>query len=195
VRLLKALGHPMRQRILVALRGRVSSPSEVAGELDEPVSNVSYHFKILAQNGAIELVKTEPRRGAIEHFYRTVATPRVDDPDHWAQLSLETRRALFDESLREIWEQAAAAAGNGGLDAADVHVSWAPLELDEEAFAELSDHLAATVDRALELHTESAARRGADPSANGARRTTLAIMHFDRADAPAKSPPAPDAKQ
>ena len=179
IRLLKALGHPVRQKILVALKGRVASPSDLAQELGEPLSNVSYHIKILLESEAIELVKTEPRRGAIEHFYRPTMTPRIEDPEHWAQLSVNTRRALFDESMREIWQQAADAAGSGGFDPPDVHVSWTPLALDDEAIDELNAQIAKTVELAQKLHEQSVARRG-EADGDGGRRTLLAIMHFDR---------------
>ena len=73
-RLIKALGHPLRMSVLAILNARVASPSELAKELGEPLGNVAYHVKILEETGAIELVRTAPVRGALEHFYR--ATPR-----------------------------------------------------------------------------------------------------------------------
>ena len=54
----------------------MASPSELAKELGEPLGNVAYHVKILEETGAIELVRTAPVRGALEHFYR--ATTDVD---------------------------------------------------------------------------------------------------------------------
>ena len=73
--LMKALSHPLRRKIL----GRASqpfSPKQLARELGEPIGNVSYHVRILAEAGLIELVKTEPRRGAVEHFYRASRSAR-----------------------------------------------------------------------------------------------------------------------
>jgi DNA-binding transcriptional ArsR family regulator len=69
-RLIKALGHPVRLRVLDILNARVASPSELAKELEEPLGNVAYHVKILEETGSIELVRTAPVRGALEHFYR-----------------------------------------------------------------------------------------------------------------------------
>ncbi len=68
-RLIKALGHPVRMRVLDILNARVASPSELAKELGEPLGNVAYHVKILEETGSIELVRTAPVRGALEHFY------------------------------------------------------------------------------------------------------------------------------
>jgi DNA-binding transcriptional ArsR family regulator len=69
-RLIKALGHPVRMRVLDILNTRVASPSELAKELNEPLGNVAYHVKILEETDSIELVRTAPVRGALEHFYR-----------------------------------------------------------------------------------------------------------------------------
>jgi DNA-binding transcriptional ArsR family regulator len=66
------LGHPLRIRILEALGGRTASPAEIAGELSLPLQSVSYHFRQLRRLGAIELVRTVPRRGAIKHYYGAV---------------------------------------------------------------------------------------------------------------------------
>ena len=67
----KALAHPLRVRILETIErlGGVASPNQIATELGEPLGNVSYHIKTLLEYGWLELVKTEPRRGAVEHFY------------------------------------------------------------------------------------------------------------------------------
>ena len=55
-RIVRALSHPIRHRVLVALNERVASPKELAAELGEPLGNVSYHTRVLAQLGCIELV-------------------------------------------------------------------------------------------------------------------------------------------
>ena len=80
-RLIKALGHPVRVRALEVLNTRVASPSELAKELGEPLGNVAYHVKILEENDAIELVRTAPVRGALEHFYRAKVRPWFDTVD------------------------------------------------------------------------------------------------------------------
>src|SRR4051812_50186947 len=67
--LLKAISHPLRHRLLSMLDGRTASPNELARELGLPLGRVSYHIRLLHDLGAIELGATEPRRGALEHFY------------------------------------------------------------------------------------------------------------------------------
>jgi hypothetical protein len=50
--------------------GSALSPSQVSGELRQPLPNISYHVRVLAECEAITLVSTRPVRGSMEHFYR-----------------------------------------------------------------------------------------------------------------------------
>src|SRR3954465_3744113 len=97
--LVKAPGPPLRQRLLILLhKYGESSPRELALRSGEPLGNVSYHVRILNDKAWGELVRTEPRRGAVEHFYRATARPALDDTQ-WTQLPAPVRRALFGQSL------------------------------------------------------------------------------------------------
>jgi DNA-binding transcriptional ArsR family regulator len=72
--LFNALGHPMRRAILREMLdtpGEIS-PRELALKLSEQLSALSYHVRVLADCGAIELVRTERIRGSTQHFYRAV---------------------------------------------------------------------------------------------------------------------------
>ena len=89
-RLAKALAHPLRVQLLAALNEGVASPNELAKRLDEPLTNVSYHVRMLHDLGTIELVETEPRRGALEHYYRAVVRPFFGDRD-WKRLPKNAR--------------------------------------------------------------------------------------------------------
>jgi DNA-binding transcriptional ArsR family regulator len=177
--LVKALGHPLRQRILAALAGRVASPKQIATELEERLGNVSYHVHVLADADAIELVRTAKVRGATEHFYRATKRPLLTE-EEFARLPPSARTALGSSTLRQIFEHAAAAGEAGAFEDPKVHVSWTKLELDEEALDELGAELEAIVVRALELHTETAERAAKDPDPKP-HRTELAILHYERA--------------
>ena len=74
-------------RILLVLGERISSPRALARELEEPLGRVSHHVRVLAALGAIELVDTVQRRGAVEHFYRAIIRPIFDD-EAWAQIPM-----------------------------------------------------------------------------------------------------------
>jgi len=71
--LIKALAHPLRWRILEILSERgEASPVEIARLLDQPLATISHHTRVLRDLRCIELTRTQPRRGAIEHYYRPV---------------------------------------------------------------------------------------------------------------------------
>jgi DNA-binding transcriptional ArsR family regulator len=181
-RLLKALGHPLRQRILRVLGDRVASPVELSRELEEPLGNVSYHVKMLEELEAIELVRTAPVRGTLEHFYR--ATMRVEfDDAHWARLPVSVRRKLFDQTLQMIWDHVVESAEANGLDDERAHVSFTPLELDVEGYDEVVGILADTLERLMEAQASAKGRLaelGDDTDAE-LRRTEVVMLHFDRA--------------
>ena len=80
-RLVKALAHPLRVEILTILNERMASPNELSKELEEGLSQVSYHVKVLKDFECIEMVKTEPRRGAVEHYYRATSRAFLTDRD------------------------------------------------------------------------------------------------------------------
>lgn len=68
---MRALGHPMRRGILKEMRGEEEiSPQELSHRMAIPLSNLSYHVRVLADCEAIALVRTQPVRGSMQHFYR-----------------------------------------------------------------------------------------------------------------------------
>src|SRR3954462_13970381 len=100
-RIVKAISHPIRHRVLVLLNDRIASPNEIANEIGESLGRVSYHVRQLAEVGAIELVRTEPRRGAVEHFSGAPARPCFRDKDG-AQLPKTPRRGIPGQPLGRI---------------------------------------------------------------------------------------------
>ena len=69
--LFDALKHPLRRQILREMAGEAPlSPRELATVVKEPLTNVSYHVRVLADCGAVTLVRTRRVRGSIQHFYR-----------------------------------------------------------------------------------------------------------------------------
>ncbi len=71
---LRLLADPIRRAVLEKLGTREMSTSGLAAELgDAAPSNLYYHVHRLHAAGLIRLVRTEPRRGTVEKFYRAVA--------------------------------------------------------------------------------------------------------------------------
>lgn len=183
VRVLKALGHPIRQRILQALNEEISSPNQIARKIDEPLSNVSYHVKILVGCDAIELVDTKPVRGALEHFYRATMRARLED-EHWRALPESSRTGLTNQTLNQIWRHVGEAAEAGGFNDPESAVVWVDLQLDDEAYAELSDEIVRLVNHATDLQAEAAVRLAElddDGREKATHRTELDLLHYHRA--------------
>jgi DNA-binding transcriptional ArsR family regulator len=175
--LLRAISHPLRHRLLGMLDGRTASPNQLARELDLPLGRVSYHIRLLNDLGAIELVRTEPRRGALEHFYRAVTTVWFSEAD-WQKLPRSARRGILGQNLQHIFGSVTAAADAGGFDSASSVVLRAPLELDEQGQSELADLLRETMERAREINLRAADRRS---NGNGVTTSAseLAILHYE----------------
>jgi DNA-binding transcriptional ArsR family regulator len=65
-----ALAHPIRLTIMRSA-GRPFSPKDMADKLgDVSLQLVSYHVRILRDAGLLHLTGTEPRRGALQHYYQ-----------------------------------------------------------------------------------------------------------------------------
>jgi len=133
---------------------------------------------MLRDYDCVELVRTEPRRGALQHFYKATARPNLDDAQ-WRTLPAQLRRELAGETIGELVSDLASAADAGTLDDPEIVLTRTPLELDEKAFKKLNKLLAKTNEQALAIAAESAAR--GDGASEGAIATELAVFHFKRA--------------
>src|SRR5215467_14634391 len=149
-RIAKALAHPLRARILQRLGERVASPGDLAVELGAPLGVVSYHVRMLRDYECVELVRTEPRRGALQHFYRATARPQLDE-SQWRTLPSGLRRELSGETIKDLMDDLGQAADAGMLDDPEVVVTRTPLELDERGWRKLNKLLARTLEQALTI--------------------------------------------
>lgn len=175
--LAKALAHPLRVRILTSLHKGVSSPNQLSQELGEPLGNVSYHVKTLLEYDCVELVKTEPRRGAVEHFYRATERAFFTASD-WEKIPASARKGISGSILETVGQDATAALMAGSIDArSDSHVSRTPLLLDDRGWADLTELLADTLAKAIEIQGEAATRLSDEKSEP--IKTSLAILHFE----------------
>jgi DNA-binding transcriptional ArsR family regulator len=157
-RLVKALAHPLRVEILTILNERMASPNELSKELDEGLSQVSYHVKVLKDFECIEMVKTEPRRGAVEHYYRATSRAYITDRD-WKSLPDSVKPGLSASSVKMVFDDIAGALESGTFDARDDrHVSWTPGLVDEQGWKESVDLVNETLDEVMKIHAASAKR-------------------------------------
>lgn len=70
--ILTMLRHETRREILRDMLGRdeAVSPKELAKRIATPLSNVSYHIRVMDKLEMVRLADTEPVRGSLKHFYR-----------------------------------------------------------------------------------------------------------------------------
>jgi DNA-binding transcriptional ArsR family regulator len=177
--LLKTLGHPLRLQILetITIRGEASAVG-LAREFDQPVRTVSHHTRVLRDLGFIEVTRTEPRRGAVEQFYRAMKRPFIEDAE-WERLPVVMRRGLARQVFRQIFAEASDAGTAGGFDDPGAYLTRFPLELDERGWEELSSALISTIEQADEIQRRSDDRRASTTSAGDAvRASVLTLLHF-----------------
>lgn len=157
-RLVKALAHPLRVEILTILNERMASPNELSKELEEGLSQVSYHVKVLKDFECIEMVKTEPRRGAVEHYYRATERAFLTDRD-WKALPESVKPGVSSSAIQMIFDDVVGALAGGTFDTRDDrHISWTPGVVDEQGWTESVDLVAETLESLIKIHAGSAKR-------------------------------------
>jgi DNA-binding transcriptional ArsR family regulator len=176
--LVKALAHPLRVEILAILNDRMASPNELSKELEEGLSQVSYHVKVLKDFNCIEMVKTEPRRGAVEHYYK--ATQRAFLTSDVAKLYPKSaQQRMFGAVIADIGQDMTTALDSGKFDDRDDYVvSRTPAILDgqaREAAEKLGDEF---IERFLLLEDETTFRRAKGEGDGEEIPTTAALLIF-----------------
>jgi hypothetical protein len=153
------------------------------------ISNISRHFRQLAKWGYLEVAEQKtggPRRGGVEHVYRTVRRAHLDTSSSEG-LPRFLREDLSDTTLTDYLRQVSDAVDAGTFDAdIERHLSWMAIELNRECFTELSGWLDEILDRLPAL--EEKARRQIEASGEEPIRTTVGLAsfrspsHVDRSD-------------
>jgi DNA-binding transcriptional ArsR family regulator len=184
-KLVKALAHPLRVEILTILNERMASPNELSKELDEGLSQVSYHVKVLKDFECIEMVKTEPRRGAVEHYYRATSRAYLTDRD-WRTLPDSIKPGMSASGLKMLIDDVVSAINGGTFNARDdVHMSRTPGVVDAQGWEESVDLVNETLERVLDIHAESA-KRLAKSGEEGIPTATI-MVNFERLGASSKA--------
>lgn len=184
-RLVKALAHPLRVQILMILNERMASPNELSKELEEGLSQVSYHVKVLKDFECIEMVKTEPRRGAVEHYYRATERAYLADRD-WENLPDSIKPGVTASVFESIIQDVVGAIEGGTFNARDdVHMSWTPGVVDEQGWSESADLVNETLATLIGIQASSAKRLA--KSGEAGIPVTAVLMNFEGLSAQAKS--------
>lgn len=147
--LVKALNHPVRVEALTILTEKIASPKEIATQIDKPLSNVSYHVRVLDELGLVEIVEEESVRGSVAHFYQAVDRPLIDNPD-WEKLSPRVRSAFSGYVIETLMSDAAHSLAAGVFDQReDRHLSRTSLVLDARAWRRVSEIQAKALNQIL----------------------------------------------
>jgi DNA-binding transcriptional ArsR family regulator len=177
----KAYAHPLRIEIMGLLDNRVASPRELAIELGASLPTTSYHVRQLASLKLIKLVRRRQKRGSIEHFYTGIVRPRMYD-DVWSKIPRVVKRAIIGGRLSQLGQEVFTAAEAGGFDREDIHITRTRMTLTHEGWREISEGLAALLERFDQIKAEDAARLAEDQDAVGIEAT--AVMMLFEAPAP-----------
>jgi DNA-binding transcriptional ArsR family regulator len=177
-RYVKALGHPLRVRILALLQERTASPRELAQWLDATLGTVSYHVRALHDLGLLELVRTTQVRGAIAHHYRARERPRVSD-EAWAAAPPIVKQAAVGATLQTVDDYARASAAAGGFDRAEAHLTRTNLHLDEKGWEQAAKAYETLLAALGRIEEQSTKRLANNPHDAGAADAAVVMMLFD----------------
>ena len=101
---LRALGGDMRARIVMLLRERAASTTELAQAMGIPKGTVGHHLKVLERAGLIRVVATRQVRAVTEKYYGRVARLFVLKTDEDAE-DVVGGSALAAVMLRQAAEE------------------------------------------------------------------------------------------
>lgn len=170
------VAHPLRARCWIALSERVASPTELKTEFGAGIGDVSYHVGVLEKLGHVELVDTKARRGAIEHYYRAIERPLVDD-DEYATMTPAERAAFAEPIVQLAFADAAVAFDHRTFGRrANNCVLRMPATVDAEGFAEMGALYNELLERLTEIAATSANRMAADPTAKSIPISAVAMF-------------------
>jgi hypothetical protein len=177
-RLVKALAHPLRIKILEILTERIASPTRISGDLDTGLSHVAYHTRELDKCGCLDLVGTAQRRGATEHFYK--ASPHSFIGDRiWRRVPRALLGGVSGAALQSFMDRAVAALEAGTIDGReDTTLSWMPVLLDEQGWDEVKATMEETVNKVLAMQAESRERL-AKSKGRGAISAIVGLASFE----------------
>jgi DNA-binding transcriptional ArsR family regulator len=195
----KLLSHPWRVRILEVLDNYEMSCSQIVDyglipELasrprNDAISMLAYHFRVLLKGGLIEVVKSVQRGGSYEQICRANEGAH-HTTEEWARLTREERSAITPMTLSSLIALVDNALLSDTFDnRVDRHLSYLPMELDEQGWADLGPVLDGVLDIVLRVRGE--AKERLEESGEMPIRATWGQMFFESPSIPAALDPGP----
>ncbi len=181
---MKALSNEDRVKIFAIFCERIASPKEISDELNEGLSQVSYHVSVLRECRLIVLDHKIPRRGAVEHFYRA-AKPTLIPPDAWENLSPAMRQTISLSILQEFFEDVFASLEAEVFDTPPGELALTPLVLDALGMEEFGQLTRDFLEAIVELQANTSKRL---PKGNGKAGATTSATVFLASFVSARNP-------
>ena len=153
----------------------------MADELDASLGVVSYHVRRLEALGFLKLVKREPRRGAVEHYYSTTGRPRITNAA-WGKLPTIVKDASIKAAVDQIGAYVAAGAAEGGFNAADAHITRNPVTVDSKGWHALARELDNLVARIEKIEAASKQRLARAEHADEQEATVVLMLFHSPTD-------------
>ncbi len=156
--LVTALGYSLRVKILQILNEREASPKELAAILKEPIGSISYHVRVLKECEVVKLVRTDPQRGAYEHFYRAEPRSFIGHQD-WRKVPRSLRGSVTASSLKTFMAKVIVALKAGTIDGRDdTPFSWFGISVDKVGWKQVVEIMKATTAQLKAVHEQSQQR-------------------------------------
>jgi DNA-binding transcriptional ArsR family regulator len=157
-RIVRALAHPVRVKILRQLEEGLSGPKRLADRMGEKLGIVSYHMKVLLKYDCIELVETIPKRGALEHIYSLKPNGALGSRT-WKEVPSALRTRYAGTALAEFTTRAVEALDGGITQSREGSgVTWLPLNVDKQGWEEVQGLLGNVEKRFRAVADKSAER-------------------------------------
>lgn len=177
--LVRALAHPLRIEILQVLNEREASPNELMELLGHPLGNVAYHARVLEKCGCIEQVRTEQRRGAVEHYFRAVPRSYIGHQD-WRKVPRSVRPGVTGASFDSFLNRVVDALEEGKIDdREDTTLNWMTMAVDEVGWGQAAEVLNEAIARLQSVHEQS--RRRLEMTGDDATAMIVGLAAFEAA--------------
>jgi DNA-binding transcriptional ArsR family regulator len=125
VDVLELIGHPVRLRIVHALRGRTLTTAQLHERLPDVSKATLYrHVELLADGGILDVAEERRVRGAVERHYRLDAERARIDPETAATLTPADHRRGFGVALAALLAEFNAYLDQDGADPATDPVGY-----------------------------------------------------------------------
>lgn len=175
-----AVSHRTRVHILIVLNEGTFTAGEIAEMIGVPLTHVSNHIRALADDGAIELAKTEQKRNATLHYYRAVQIPFYSD-EEVAALTPEQQEVHTGLVIQSMIAELMASLWAGKFRGGDrrMIVAWDWVTVDRQGREEVADEQERSWSRIRDIEVEAINRVAT--SGQDAKSILVAIAGFERA--------------